>query len=309
MLTTEPRTQGPWLCRVQEGERHGVASQPTKVSFRANKNKWIRETVDGASYRTGANIQVDWTADDGGDQGLPEDHVTKRQEWTPSSGDLGGLVVRPLAMHMRSHSDGCLTININNVSLEKQSVDSSLPLTSGESYSKASKKVDVYTQTREEDADADTSKQDANTFHKLSSDNLDNYISLTPRTLFEAVKNLKEGMTKYRTDNNRLTSDRLESALDLNILCRKRKESPSESGSICSAGPEAIHRLKGDKLWVVLNVVSLGIAFMILSTAFDGTVDLQSSMNAGQGLGTISLTSMYIISVLSNLCLPMVIIR
>nr|CAD7405802.1 unnamed protein product [Timema cristinae] len=229
---------------------------------------------------------------------LPEDHATKCQEWTPSLGDLNGLVVRPLAMHMRSHSDGCRTININTVSLKKQSVDSSLPLTPGESSSKASKKVDVYTQTRDKDAD---------TFNKLSINNLD--ISLTPNTLFEAVKNFKEGMNKYRTDRNRLTSDRLESASDLNILCRKRKESPSESGSICSAGPEAIHRLKGDKLWVVLNVVSLGIAFMILSTAFDGTVDLQSSMNAGQGLGTISLTSMYIISVLSNLCLPMVIIR
>nr|CAD7461014.1 unnamed protein product [Timema tahoe] len=29
----------------QEGERRGVASQPTKVSFRANKNRWITETV------------------------------------------------------------------------------------------------------------------------------------------------------------------------------------------------------------------------------------------------------------------------
>nr|CAD7396086.1 unnamed protein product [Timema cristinae] len=36
---------------VREGERHGVASQPIKVSFRANKNRWITETVDGASYR------------------------------------------------------------------------------------------------------------------------------------------------------------------------------------------------------------------------------------------------------------------
>nr|CAD7588598.1 unnamed protein product [Timema genevievae] len=254
------------------------------------------------------NISENIAASDS-DLGFPEDHETKRQEWTPSLGDLAGLVVRPLATHMRSHSDGFRAINISNVSLKKQSVDSPLPLTPGESSSKASKKVDVCTQTRDEDADADTSKQDANTFHKLSSNNLDNYISFTPNTLFEAVKNLKESMTKYRTDRNRLTSDRLESASDLNILCRKRKESPSESGSICSAGPEAIHRLKGDKLWVVLNVVSLGIAFMILSTAFDGTVDLQSSMNAGQGLGTISLTSMYIISVLSNLCLPMVIIR
>nr|CAD7447487.1 unnamed protein product [Timema bartmani] len=35
-----------------EGERHGVASQPTKVSFRTNKNRWITDTVDDASYRT-----------------------------------------------------------------------------------------------------------------------------------------------------------------------------------------------------------------------------------------------------------------
>nr|CAD7423675.1 unnamed protein product [Timema monikensis] len=40
-------------CEFQRaGERHGVASQPTKVSFRANKNKWITETVDGASHQT-----------------------------------------------------------------------------------------------------------------------------------------------------------------------------------------------------------------------------------------------------------------
>nr|CAD7204960.1 unnamed protein product [Timema douglasi] len=37
----------------REGERRGVASQPTKVSFRANKNRRIKENVDGASYRTG----------------------------------------------------------------------------------------------------------------------------------------------------------------------------------------------------------------------------------------------------------------
>nr|CAD7592281.1 unnamed protein product [Timema genevievae] len=37
----------------REGERRGVGSQPTKVSFRTNKNRWITETVDGASYRTG----------------------------------------------------------------------------------------------------------------------------------------------------------------------------------------------------------------------------------------------------------------
>nr|CAD7261374.1 unnamed protein product [Timema shepardi] len=41
----------------REGERRGVASQPTKVSFRANKNRWITETVDGSSYRTDCSGQ------------------------------------------------------------------------------------------------------------------------------------------------------------------------------------------------------------------------------------------------------------
>nr|CAD7431313.1 unnamed protein product [Timema monikensis] len=40
----------------REDDRRGVASQPTKVSFHANKNRWITETVDGASYRTGHDL-------------------------------------------------------------------------------------------------------------------------------------------------------------------------------------------------------------------------------------------------------------
>ncbi|KAJ8871749.1 hypothetical protein PR048_028086 [Dryococelus australis] len=67
--------------------------------------------------------------------------------------------------------------------------------------------------------------------------------------------------------------------------------------------------LQRDKFWVLCNVLSLGVAFMILSTSFIGTVDLQSSMNANQGIGTISLTSLYVISAISNLCLPSFLIR
>nr|CAD7423519.1 unnamed protein product [Timema monikensis] len=50
----------------REGEKHGVASQLTKVSFRANKNRWITEIVDGASYRTAnALVVLSPTAEDG----------------------------------------------------------------------------------------------------------------------------------------------------------------------------------------------------------------------------------------------------
>nr|CAD7410645.1 unnamed protein product [Timema cristinae] len=37
----------------REVERRGGASQPTKICFRANKNSWITDTLDGASYQTG----------------------------------------------------------------------------------------------------------------------------------------------------------------------------------------------------------------------------------------------------------------
>nr|CAD7427309.1 unnamed protein product [Timema monikensis] len=37
----------------REGEKRGVASQLIEVSFHTNKNRWIMDTVDSASYRTG----------------------------------------------------------------------------------------------------------------------------------------------------------------------------------------------------------------------------------------------------------------
>nr|CAD7602466.1 unnamed protein product [Timema genevievae] len=42
----------------REGERRGAASQPNKISFRANKNRWLTETVDGAIFRTDITLQV-----------------------------------------------------------------------------------------------------------------------------------------------------------------------------------------------------------------------------------------------------------
>nr|CAD7437987.1 unnamed protein product [Timema bartmani] len=46
----------------RDAERNDVASQPTKVFYRANKNRWITETVDGASYRTGTEVGAVLTA-------------------------------------------------------------------------------------------------------------------------------------------------------------------------------------------------------------------------------------------------------
>nr|CAD7613662.1 unnamed protein product [Timema genevievae] len=45
-----------------EGERRGVASHPTKVTFRANKNRWIMEIVDAAHcirYRDRVELTIE----------------------------------------------------------------------------------------------------------------------------------------------------------------------------------------------------------------------------------------------------------
>ncbi|CAG2057154.1 unnamed protein product [Timema podura] len=59
----------------REGERHVMASKPTKVSFRANKNRWITETVDGASYRTDseAAVSLDSSSDSSEGEGDEEE--------------------------------------------------------------------------------------------------------------------------------------------------------------------------------------------------------------------------------------------
>nr|CAD7261119.1 unnamed protein product [Timema shepardi] len=64
----------------RKGERRGTALQPTKVSFRANKNRWITETADGTSYRT-VQLQSDSRLDAGNDVSppLPRLYVMKRR--------------------------------------------------------------------------------------------------------------------------------------------------------------------------------------------------------------------------------------
>nr|CAD7573467.1 unnamed protein product [Timema californicum] len=61
----------------REGKRRGVASQPSKVSFRANKNRRIKENVDGASYRTGLLCLDIYLVRESGEFALEEDLFAK----------------------------------------------------------------------------------------------------------------------------------------------------------------------------------------------------------------------------------------
>ena len=50
----------------------------------------------------------------------------------------------------------------------------------------------------------------------------------------------------------------------------------------------------GESLIIHKNVIIIGLAFMIHFTAFMGTTNLQSSVNANEALGTITLACIYI---------------
>lgn len=64
-----------------------------------------------------------------------------------------------------------------------------------------------------------------------------------------------------------------------------------------------------EKWRIVKNIVVISLAFMVHFTAFQGAGNLQSSVNAAEGLGTVSLATIYFSLILSNVFLPVVTIR
>lgn len=66
---------------------------------------------------------------------------------------------------------------------------------------------------------------------------------------------------------------------------------------------------KNENLRIYKNVVILGFAFMIHFTAFHGTSNLQSSVNSDASLGAFTLASIYGSLIISNIFLPVIVIR
>ncbi|XP_054727296.1 UNC93-like protein isoform X1 [Anastrepha obliqua] len=65
----------------------------------------------------------------------------------------------------------------------------------------------------------------------------------------------------------------------------------------------------GEKWRILKNISIISFAFMVQFTAFQGTANLQSSINATDGLGTVSLSAIYAALVVSCIFLPTLIIR
>ncbi|XP_058809078.1 UNC93-like protein [Phymastichus coffea] len=69
-------------------------------------------------------------------------------------------------------------------------------------------------------------------------------------------------------------------------------------------------KLSRSEKWRILkNIGTVSVAFMVQFTAFQGTANLQSSINASEGLGTVSLSAIYAALVLSCIFVPTFLIK
>lgn len=76
------------------------------------------------------------------------------------------------------------------------------------------------------------------------------------------------------------------------------------------ASQQGKFKLSRKEKWRILkNVSAVSCAFMIQFTAFQGTANLQSSINAKDGLGTVSLSAIYAALVVSCIFVPTFVIK
>lgn len=66
---------------------------------------------------------------------------------------------------------------------------------------------------------------------------------------------------------------------------------------------------KYENLRIAKNVIFIGVAFMLQFTAFHGTANLQSSINSDGAVGVYTLAAIYGSLILSNIFLPVMVIR
>ena len=80
-----------------------------------------------------------------------------------------------------------------------------------------------------------------------------------------------------------------------------------EEGNITADGKFRLSR--GEKWRILKNISAISLAFMVQFTAFQGTANLQSSINAAEGLGTVSLSAIYAALVVSCIFVPTFLIK
>jgi MFS family permease len=78
-----------------------------------------------------------------------------------------------------------------------------------------------------------------------------------------------------------------------------------DSGSV----REKVKLARSEKWRILKNIGTVSVAFMVQFTAFQGTANLQSSINSTDGLGTVSLAAIYAAIVVSCIFIPTLVIR
>ncbi|VVC94339.1 UNC93-like protein [Leptidea sinapis] len=116
------------------------------------------------------------------------------------------------------------------------------------------------------------------------------------RTVKDSVYTIKSGFK-----NDAFQHDR-----DSNADIVKPPPLPIEDDSYATG---KVQLSRNEKWRILKNVAAVSAAFMVQFTAFQGTANLQSSINAADGLGTVSLCSIYAALVLSCIFVPTFLIK
>lgn len=81
-------------------------------------------------------------------------------------------------------------------------------------------------------------------------------------------------------------------------------------GYVEANGERRLKKFHPSERWrIVRNILIISTAFMLHFTAFHGTANLQSSVNADAGVGTFTLAAIYGSLLLSNIILPSAVIK
>jgi hypothetical protein len=95
-----------------------------------------------------------------------------------------------------------------------------------------------------------------------------------------------------------------------NSLTKPPPLPPGGSDEEANINADGKFRLSRKEKWRILkNIAAVSFAFMVQFTAFQGTANLQSSINAQEGLGTVSLSAIYAALVVSCIFVPTFLIK
>jgi hypothetical protein len=116
----------------------------------------------------------------------------------------------------------------------------------------------------------------------------------------------KDDVDELSSNTQDITKERNYKQEEIPMTTEIQRAKGDETGISDSNGKE----YKPSEKWRIMkNVVVISLAFMVHFTAFQGAGNLQSSVNAAEGLGTVSLATIYFSLILSNVFLPVVMIR